>query len=293
MTLLLSLVGEQPIPNVLVPRALRPDICVWAHTTRTAPIAERLRRLLDPLPSALLELDPYDLAASEQRLTEWLHSQPDPSAVVFNLTGGTKPMAWAAERIAAQHGLPFVYLQTEGRVVKLMRYQPQGNALALQARNLPPLITVKDYVRAHGLWEWRVKSGQRSPFESLVERVLRPACDEAQPNLDFDAFEVDFVIRRGNHVGVVECKSGRRKMVNQKRAGIDQLVIASDAKYLGAYTERFLITDGPLSPNLMALADARQVHVVVLASAASSHYRRLSRSDERALADTVQAHLGK
>jgi hypothetical protein len=292
--ILLSLVGEQPIPNVLVPRALKPQVCVWAHTDRTAPIADRLRKLLDPLPSALLNVPPYDLAAIEAALELWMADHRSNTSIVCNLTGGTKPMAWAAERVAARHSLPIVYLQTEGRTVKLLHYQPDGEALRLtETRNLPRLINIKDYLRAHGLWEWLVKSGERSPFETLVEKVLKRACDEVQANFDFNAFEVDFLLRRGNHVGVAECKSGRWKQTNSKRAGIDQLVIASDNKYLGTYTERFLLSDGPISDNLMRLAEARQVHVVILASAVRTEYRRLSAADETHLIEMVQTQLGK
>lgn len=292
--ILLSLVGEQPIPNLLVARALKPAICVWAHTTRTAPIADRLRKLLDPLPSALLAVESYDVAGIEAAVSDWVRAQPVGTVIEFNLTGGTKPMAWAAERVAAQFNLPFVYLQTEDKVVQLMRYQPQGNTLALtEARNLPRLITVKDYLRAHGLWAWQVKTGRRDPFEALVEAVLKKSCDEVQANFDFDAFEVDFLIRRGNHVGVMECKRGRQKMQNNKRGGIDQLVIASDNKYLGTYTERFLISDSPLPDNIMKLAQARQVRVAILESAARTGYHNLTKSDERLLADLVVQHLGR
>lgn len=291
--ILLSLVGEQPIPNLLVARALEPRVCVWAHTDRTKPIAERLRQLLDPLPTTLLPVAPYDVDAIERQLTAWLLTQ-DRAHVVFNLTGGTKPMAWAAERVAARYTRPFVYLQTEGRATKLFRYQPHGETLALvESREVPALITITDYLHAHGLWHWRVKhESRRSPFERLVEPVVRRACDEVHCNLDFNAFEMDFVIRRGNHVGVVECKSGKRKS-ESKRAGIDQLVIASDNKYLGTYTERFLITDSVLPSNLNDLAEARKIHVIPLVSAPTHNYQRLLASEERRLIQTIQSVLGK
>lgn len=290
--ILLSLIGEQPIPNLLAARALKPQAVVWAHTERTAPVAERLCKILDPLPAALLKVEPYDLGAIETALSAWLAGQ-SAGEIEFNLTGGTKPMAWAAERMAARCGRPFVYVQSEGRRVKLYRYEPVNGALHMTVRELPRLIDICDYLHAHDLWEWQVKHGaRRSPFETLVEAVLNKACDEVKANYDFNAFEVDFLIRRGNHVGVVECKSGRWKERNQKRGGIDQLVIASDSKYLGTYTERFLIVDSAISVNLMKLAEARQVQVIVLPSAVTSNYRRLSAVDERRLSDAVKQHLG-
>ncbi len=292
--ILLSLVGEQPMPNLLVARALKPSVCVWAHTDRTKPIAERLRQLLDPTPTALLSVASYDVAAIEQQLENWLATQTH-SNVVLNLTGGTKPMAWAAERVAARHAIPFVYLQTEGRAAKLMRYQSTGDALKLiESRDLPALIHSEDYLRAHNLWDWRIKvEPRRDPFEALVEPILRAACDQVLANVDFNAFEVDFVLRRGNHIGVVECKSGRQKMTYKKRAGIDQLVIASDNKYLGTYTERFLIVDSLLTPNLLALADARKIRVVALLSAPARQYKSLLPSEERQLIQVIKSSLGE
>lgn len=293
--ILISLVGEQPIPNLLVARALKPETAVWAYTQRTQEVAERIGRLLpdsmrpaEPLPS----LPPYNAEQARQMLDAYLAEHAASRPTVLNLTGGTKPMALAALAVAAARNLPFVYLQTEGADTVLYHYRLRDGRFLEEPRSvLPPLVSVADYLRAHGLEAWFEKTGDRDPLEELIDPILRRECDEVEANLDFNAFEVDFVIRRGNKVGVVECKRGLRRDQNAKRAGMDQLVIASEEKYLGTYTARILVTDRPLSPNLRALADARRIRVVLLPSA-QNLARGLLSADERKLAMAIRDALG-
>jgi hypothetical protein len=126
----------------------------------------------------------------------------------------------------------------------------------------------------------------------MLEPCLRRTCDEVLANLDFDAFEADFVVRRGNRVGVIECKRGVQRDRNARRAGMDQLVIASEEKYLGTYTARLLVTDRAVSANLDALAQARQIHVLPLASAQRPGFQGLSPADERKLRAALREALG-
>jgi hypothetical protein len=293
--ILISLVGEQPIPNLLVARALRPAAVVWACTQHTEPIAERLCALLPagvcaprppPLPA-------YNAEQTRQMLESYLDRHGAGQEVVLNLTGGTKPMAWAALLLAAARDLPFVYLQTEGDQMLLYRYRVRDGRFQQEARDpLPPLVTIEDYLHAHGLHDWHVKTGERDPFEALLDPYLRHACDEVSANLDFDAFEIDFVVRRGNRVGVVECKRGAWRDINARRAGMDQLVIASEEKYLGTYTARLLITDRALTSNQAALAQARHIRVLALASAQRPGFQGLSPADERSLRTALREALG-
>ncbi len=96
--MLISLIGEQPIPVLLVDRALKPARHILAHSERTRRVAENLRALL-PHAELLPLADVYHLegirAAFEQVY------QP---GMTFNLTGGTKPMAWAGYEVARSHG---------------------------------------------------------------------------------------------------------------------------------------------------------------------------------------------
>ena len=294
--LLLSLVGEQPIPNLLVARSLCPQSILWVCSQRTQSIAERLSPLLPPTSQPLppLVMPPYDVEEARKALGTSLQTYTgEEDEFVLNLTGGTKPMTWAALSVAAERSLPFVYLQTEGEHTVLYRYRTQSERFVLEdRRRVGALIDIHDYLQAHGLAEWHVKGGPRDPFEELIEPVLREVCDEVLANLDFNVFEADFVIRCGNKVGVVECKRGTWRDRNERRAGMDQLVIASEEKYLGTYTARFLFTDRPLSENHAQLARARNIVQLLLFSAARSRFTALSQGDKNEIHSVIRKTLG-
>lgn len=293
--ILLSFVGDQPIPNLLVARALCPQSILWVCSQRTQSIAERLSPLLPPTSQPLppLVMPPYDVEEARKALEAFLQTYTDGDQIVLNLTGGTKPMTWAALSVAAERSLPFVYLQTEGEHTVLYRYRLDAGRFALQERrHLEALINIHDYLRAHGLADWHVKGGPRDPFEELLEPVLREVCDEVLVNLDFNAFEADFVVRCGNKVGIIECKRGSSRDRRERRAGMDQLVIASEERYLGTYTARFLFTDRPLSENHAQLAGARNIVQVLLFSAARNRFDALSSGDKNEIRSVIRKTLG-
>ncbi|RMH45758.1 MAG: DUF1887 family protein, partial [Gammaproteobacteria bacterium] len=101
MTTLLSLIGEQPIPNLLPIRALQSDENILVYTNRTEPVARRLRRLIsghDDLKNDL-QVPAYNFEQALQAMQQRLDGIAE---VTFNLTGGTKMMALAAYALAAQ-----------------------------------------------------------------------------------------------------------------------------------------------------------------------------------------------
>jgi len=65
MKVTISLIGEQPIPNLLPLRYQPPDVAVLVHTDRTRRVAQRLEELLAPKVTVrLLPTDPYDNSSS-------------------------------------------------------------------------------------------------------------------------------------------------------------------------------------------------------------------------------------
>lgn len=89
--------GEQPVPNLLPARRLRPDVAVLIHTDRTREIAARLRALLEPWSAChLCEVDPYHVLHIYDRLARFIAEELPAEPLTFNLTGGTKPMILAA-----------------------------------------------------------------------------------------------------------------------------------------------------------------------------------------------------
>jgi Holliday junction resolvase-like predicted endonuclease len=278
---LLSLVGEQPIPNLLVSRALQAEHNLLAYTPTTQRVAHHLQRMLPR--ASLHQVADYDLP----QVLEQLEALCTPQTVI-NLTAGTKPMALAAYEVARLHNLPLIYLQSEGSASVLYWYEfIQGRPQLQQRQVLPQLITIDDYLRAHGL-QPQTKTGSQNAQESGLRAWLEKQVDECLHNLVFEALEIDFVLRRGNRVAVVEAKMSQKNT----RQGIDQLNTIAGRAYLGIYTAKILVVAKPLGPQLSRLAEARQIHVVAVQTSLDRRTGRLvpdQASKERLLQALEQA----
>lgn len=273
LELLVSLVGEQPIPNLLVTRQLQPARHLLVYTHRTEPVARRLRSLISQHSDLSQDLlcKPYDFEA----LVAALRSRLDLSkGAVFNLTGGTKLMSLGAYALAAETGSQVVYYENEGR--RLLTYILENGSLKrASAQKLPTLINIDDYLRAH--WPGYRQEGpardeqnhlnQGGLFEQAVFSALKPRCDEVlcgvHPEGVADQIEIDLVVRRGNQIGVLELKLGGNRDSGKK--GMGQLKLAAEATYLGTYACPILVVGaGDLNKKIKTLAEKRRIHIIYL-----------------------------
>lgn len=261
MTTLITLIGEQPIPNLLPIRALKPERVLFVHTgdgpRGTKNVAQRVAALVAPAQPVLVCVDPYAFLPTCDCLRAELS---DNEEVIFNLTGGTKMMALAAYTLAVERRAPFVYFQTEGkqaqeRESRLYRYGFAENRPQLESDEiLPTLITIEDYLRAHlpgyvvrGFSRERGGLSDGGRFEKTVYDALEKMAKERGVDLELmagvhpegvkDALDIDLVVRSGNQVGVVEIKKNPRK----GKEAIDQLTTIARREYLGTYTARFVV----------------------------------------------------
>ncbi|GAB4468002.1 MAG: DUF1887 family CARF protein [Anaerolineales bacterium] len=279
--MLLSLIGEQPLPVLLADRALKPARHVLAHSERTRRVAENLRALL-PHAELLPLKDPYHLAGI--RLAFEQVYQP---GITFNLTGGTKPMAWAGYEAARSQGAQIVYLESEKKQSKLYRLDFSRQQAQQTDEILPGLITLTDYLTAHGLI-----SESHLPAANAQEvalwRFLNEQVDECVNNLKFPAFEIDFLVRRGNQAAVIEAKSGKNK-----RFGIDQLTTITGREYLGTYTGRIWVVPSLPGRQLQDLAKAYGIQVVPVSIRESSPGKwRLDETSQTRLRAALDDTLG-
>lgn len=248
---LLCLVGEQPIPNLLPALSLKPHSVVLACTTTTRRVAHNLQPMFAR--AAIHEVSDYDIPAAIRQLKALCTRE-----TVINLTAGTKLMALAAYETARSLNLPFVYLSSQGNTSLLHHFEWDSAGLRLASRQeLPGLITIQDYLKAHGLYP-ESESGPQNAQESGLLRTFEKLVDECRSNLLFEAFEIDFLLRRGNQVAVVEAKMTSRNT----RKGIDQLNTIAGRAYLGTYTGKIWIVTKPLGKQLTHLAEARQIRVI-------------------------------
>jgi hypothetical protein len=275
MNAMVLLVGEQPIPNLLpvLNEKLKNENLnrlLLVHTDRTVVQSQRLHELLsNRCQCDLLSVSAYDIVQIRtdlgKRLADEAWRGPE---TVFNLTGGTKTMAFAAYELAVRLGSDFLYFQTEGGRSLIYLYQTVGGAPILQGppEEVPSLLRIDDYLRAH-LGNYTVdgfSKGEGGLFERAVHDAVLPVVDEVVPGVRFSStVEVDLVIRCGNQVGIAEIKSGK-----PSKERIGQLATAGDRTHLGTYTRRFLIVSRSWDEveNLRELAVARDVTLIELPS---------------------------
>lgn len=272
--MVLCLVGEQPIPNLLPVRFLKPQETLLVHTNLQAS-QQSARRLAGLIENARLFSigDGYRIPGIVEKLRQAVGKQDE---VVINLTGGTKPMALAAFELARQCRFPVVYYQTEGprgrdqkSLIYLYRFTGEGE-LYLDPeypQSVPPLITLDDYLKAH-LDNYQVKGPSQDSggeLERAIARVLGEYVDESLqgvvPGGVKDQAEIDLLIRCGNHVGVLEIKTGGS---GSGKKAVDQLTTIAAREYLGTYAARFLVTQTSMEDRYKPLAQALRVTVIEL-----------------------------
>jgi len=253
MTTILSLIGEQPIPILLVDRSLQPNVHLLAYTERTQRVAENLDNLL-PHAKRLPLQDAYDITYLRKAFTHAYRP-----GMIFNLTSGTKPMSWAGYDLARQNQAAVVYLQSEKKQTRLHRLVFSGQGVHQTSEVLPDLITLNDYLSAHGLTvESHLHHTNRQ--EVALGRFLETQTDKCWSNVKFPAFEIDFLVRRGNQVAVIEAKATKKG----KRFAIDQLTTIAGREYLGTYTGRIWAVKKMPGTQLQDLARAYRIEIVVV-----------------------------
>ncbi|AFV12634.1 type II-like restriction endonuclease [Thermacetogenium phaeum DSM 12270] len=293
-TIIISLVGEQPIPNLLALLYARPKMAAFVLTERTKEVYERLCSVLKlrgvewgmMIEDEPIEVDPYNLPVCERKIKRFLEEKGwSPDGIVFNLTGGTKPMALAAYRLAEQLSCPFLYIESEGKKSVVYHYR-FSDGLKLEKRDeVPLLIDIDFYLRAH-LADYHV-ADFHNEFEKMIYGVLSQELDEVKHSVKpLGGLEIDLVLRCGNRVGIAETKTRKKA---QSKEGIEQIITAAEQRFLGTYTKKFLIIDREYEPNNFALARAHGITVVELPSAQSGE---LSREDTEKLIQTVKKELG-
>ncbi len=294
-TIMLSLVGEQPIPNLLAVLSVQPRHAVWVCTELTKAVSQRLRSVLKDRRVSVedepVNVAPYDMVDIESKLKTRIRKKSwSPDKIIFNLTGGTKPMALAAYRLAEQLSCPFLYVQSEGKKSTVYYYWFSERGPELKnADEVPPVLDIDLYLKAH--LEGYTETGEfKNEFEEMVHAVLQPELDEVKnsvkPVPQLGGLEIDLVLRCGNRVGIAEVKTGKKA---RSKEGIEQIITAAEQRFLGTYTEKFLILDREYELNNRQLADAHRITVIELPSAQSG---KLSEEDRRKLVDTVKKVLG-
>ena len=154
MTTMVALVGEQPQPNYLPVLHARPENVVFVYTERTRQQYTYLKIMLEKQGINVdgIETAPYDISTITMTLEKNLTSITTlaPQTLVFNLTGGTKPMLLAAYQIAERLNAPVMYLQSERGRSTIDYYNWQDHQLCYQRQEqLTQHLSLNDILHLH------------------------------------------------------------------------------------------------------------------------------------------------
>ena len=297
MTTMVILMGEQPAANLLPARRSRPETVLVVHSSWTQAQARRLGRVLQGVNVEAIQVDPYriDAIAGEirHRIQEGGWAAAD---LLFNLTGGTKPMSLAAYDVAQEMGAPFLYFQTEGSLSRIYHYvfDADKHPRPGPVDDVPESISLDDYLTLY-LGDYAAgRQGQSIHidvngilFEEAVGTALAEAGCEVLRNLypkrEGDV-EIDLVFRRGNQIGIVEAK------LKAGKQAIDQLVAVASQHYLGTYIARFVVSAQAMHRNNLNLADAHRVTAIVL-DGYSAGQSTLGEPDKQRLLAAVRGRM--
>jgi len=290
--LLISLIGEQPIPNLLPLWQFQEFTATqFIASQTTLNIAETLTHAirqdkqlshLKVFPTQTIEAYNIGLARAgiSAVLSEHLLAETD---VRLNLTGGTKIMSLAALQAAFGSGVRLMYVSTEENRIILLG----SDGAELDSQPIDVKITVDQYLKAHGLevsdnqnfdpnyyayaapppkagdeLEMSVYQAlkQSTRFDDVRRKIfIRKQTQQGEVNN-----ELDIVAIRNGRLAVCSCKSISSEKQEQVRIKIQkaiyELASLSRREAFGIYCGKILATDIP-EPGEANLQRAKEMGV--------------------------------
>lgn len=228
--------------------------------------------------------------------------------LMFNLTGGTKTMSFAAYQIAARHHAPVLYFQSEGSKSIVDHYHWQNHQLVhLRQDSLAEHLHLRDMLDLHlGIgkdaatgknhWEEKGPTIQLDTHSHLFEMAIAQALQDDGYEVmrgvkgERNQIDIDVMIGYRNQVGIIEAKTSKTGSVCDLD-GVKQL--STVMRYLrGTYIKQFLVVAGKASSDLQMVSDIVKTHLISLPG-----YRRgpeaisLSPEDKDNLLETVKRFM--
>ncbi len=298
MTLQVSLVGEQPIPNLLPAYHLKPQKVLLIYSDFTGEAFRRLAALMQDAGIGVEELkcnDAYETVSIAGELKPKLGDAHE--GISFNLTGGTKAMVLAAYQCARELNSQVMYLESGRGVSRLYQYDfATDGSLTLSGQSeIPPLLSIEQFLDAHlGKGQWNERGYSKDlggVFECAVGESLRDKVDELKAGVRFlgvqgkrDQADLDLVIRVGNQFGVIEAK-------DQNKATLDALKqLHYLSRLLGTYTKKFWALTRSASAEHQAVIDATRTRIIEILDFKDGD-TALSSASAQKLVEAIQAEM--
>ncbi len=272
--LLLSLVGEQPIPNLLplwqYNNYAEVQFVASATTHKVAKLLEQALQS-DPVLQGvrtlkMLRVDAYAIHNVRTQLSAAIvKHQNQGKTVHLNLTGGTKLMSLAALQSAFGSGIPLMYISTEEKAVIWLA----SDGSEQRRDPIRVKITVQQYLNAHGLQmddkpvnpfaspppkegdELELQVLERLKESGLFDDVRRNVQVSKQNGTKIVRNELDLVVTCNGRMAVISCKSGNvdsdSGRDSYKRA-IYELSAVSRREAAGIYCGKVLVSSQEVLP---------------------------------------------
>lgn len=294
-SVMVCIVGQQPVPNILPVKHCKPTHIVLVYSDDTKSVYKNLKSFFESQNGHYritveegVMIDPYDLVAAYDSLKRlYVQLSRRHEKVLFNITGGTKPMSFAGFLVAQEANEPLLYLDSRGRNI-LYYYRFKSGVITLdKIEEVSEEMSIREYLQAHGFWKCEPKNPQED-FERQLAEVLREHVSEIWCSVNLDSVEMDIIVRINNAVGVIQAKTGKKA---EKIDGIYNLNTVANSNFLGSHTKRFLITSRCVGTNNKRLAQQQRIKVIELLSYESDG--TLSNPDKDQLRREVVEELSK
>lgn len=172
----LCLVSDQPMPNFLpiLHSVTKPEQVILAVTDKMATKADWLKKAIEnrkidvrilPIPNA------YNLAVLQDFFINWLDKDA-PEDIVLNVTGGTKPMAIAAQEAFRMANKPVFYISVESDELIWLETR-QGPIKMTTNLSLKTFFTIHGFQMEKNNRQGRLKPEWQTYSKILVENVIQ------------------------------------------------------------------------------------------------------------------------
>lgn len=268
MTLMIALVGGQPLPNLLPVRRYTPESLLLIYTPQTKKTYEQLQDVLQKETHVHgLKTDAYDIFAIINALNAEL-DKPEFTDLptTFNITGGTKIMSLAAYQVAQQRTAPVVYIESEKQRNYVYYYEWENQQLKVQSNELlPEYVTLSDLFNIYfGMHKWTEDGPSQTDggsFEIALAEALQSHGYETKMGIHAmdGQIDIDVALRFGNQFGILEAKAGSG---GTSLNGIRQLNNA--IPHLGTFTKKFYAITVEPEPRHEVIRAESNIHLIQL-----------------------------
>ncbi len=268
MTLMIALVGAQPLPNLLPVRHYHSEGVLFVYSAKTKKVFGQLEAVLKKETNVYgLETDAYDVHAIVKALNAELDTlKPASEPMVFNITGGTKTMSIAAYQVAQQRNAPVLYVESEKQQNHMYYYEWKNQQLKVQSNELlSEYVTLSDLFNIYlGINKWTEDGPSPTdggPFETALAEALHSHSYETKMGVHTmdGQIDIDVAIRFGNQFGILEAKAGGG---GTSLNGIKQLNNA--IPHLGTFTKKFYAITVQPEPRHEVIRAESNIHLIQL-----------------------------